>query len=400
MGRILPLFIVIFIASIGYSIMITVFTPLFMHIHIYGTVLSSNIAIRLILLGFVLSLYPLGQLIGAPILVALSDRYGRKNILLASLFMTILSYLVIAFMLQIHHYYWLMLVLFIGGLSEGNVSIAACAIADLSLEKEHERFLSYIHVSSSGAFLFGPLLSGVLRPYGAGIPFWPVVILLILAISWVGIAFKETKAPSKGVPFIIRKSIGDVLHLFRVRRIQPFYIVNFLLYFAIFGFFRAYPMHLVDRFDLKTAPLSYYIAWVAVPIVAANLWLTTPLLKKFSSRTITIIAAFWTGTFMLLSALPSTQSFSLWAALFLTALGIGFCLPACPMMIAKASHHSEKSHALENNESLLLGAEASASLLGGFLAAIVVVLPMIAFGLIAIFAALLLVKSRVKRLIQ
>ena len=54
---------------------------------------------------------------------------------------------------------------------------------------------------------------------------------------------------------------------------RPFYLINFALYLAIFGFFRVYPMYLVDQFHLGVGSVSEYVAYVAVPIVIANVWL-------------------------------------------------------------------------------------------------------------------------------
>src|SRR3954449_12929399 len=77
-NRLLPLYLVVFIGFVGYSLMITVFTPLLLRDD--GGMLSSStsLATRTLVLGGVLAVYPLAQFVGSPILGALSDRFGRR----------------------------------------------------------------------------------------------------------------------------------------------------------------------------------------------------------------------------------------------------------------------------------------------------------------------------------
>src|SRR5271163_1497826 len=84
-GSLLPLYIVIFMGFVGYSLMITIFTPLFLRSDAPLLAAGDPMHKRTILLGFLLCVYPLGQFVGSPIMGSLSDRYGRKSILLSSL---------------------------------------------------------------------------------------------------------------------------------------------------------------------------------------------------------------------------------------------------------------------------------------------------------------------------
>ncbi len=80
----MPLYVVVFIGFVGYSLMITVFTPLLLGDGGGLVAASSPTSIRTLVLGGLLALYPLAQF-GAPVLGSLSDRFGRRPVLLASL---------------------------------------------------------------------------------------------------------------------------------------------------------------------------------------------------------------------------------------------------------------------------------------------------------------------------
>ncbi|MCK5709922.1 MAG: MFS transporter, partial [Deltaproteobacteria bacterium] len=90
--RILPLYIVIFIGFVGYSLTITILTPLILEGS--DTLLGSLpfTADPTIILGVVLAIYPVGQFFGAPVMGALSDRFGRKPVLLISLIITTICF--------------------------------------------------------------------------------------------------------------------------------------------------------------------------------------------------------------------------------------------------------------------------------------------------------------------
>jgi MFS family permease len=101
LAALLPLYIVIFAGFVGYSLMITVSTPMLLRSDSPMIAADDPMSKRTILLGFLLCLYPQGQFLGSPVLGSLSDRFDRKPVLLISLAITTLCYSVIAYSLAI-----------------------------------------------------------------------------------------------------------------------------------------------------------------------------------------------------------------------------------------------------------------------------------------------------------
>lgn len=396
--RLAPLYLVVFVGFLGYSLMIAVFTPMMLRDDNGMLPMSSSLAQRSVVLGVLLALYPLGQFLGSPILGALSDRYGRRPVLLGSLSAATVLYAVIASALATQSLALLMVASFFAGLFEANVVIAQGAIADTASHEDRQRLFGYIYLSASLAYVVGPLGGGKLADrslaswFNYQTPYWAVAILLLAVLVGIFLGFKETHRPTGERSGYLR-AFTNLAQVITDRRLRPLYLVNFVFYLAIFGFFRVYPMYLVDRFHMSVGRVSEFIAWVAVPIVVANLWLVGALSKRLRPRRLAIISALATGVLMAVIVLPSSQT-ALWFTLGSTALALAICLPSCAAMLSLAADDSMQGAVMGNNQSMQVGAESLCGVLGGVLAAVAIELPLLMFAGAAIFGGLTLTRVR------
>jgi len=393
--RILPLYIVIFIGFVGYSLMITILTP--MILGDTGGILKSFPfeTARTIALGIVLALYPLGQFFGSPVIGALSDGFGRRPVLLVSLVATIVLYAVSAIALGIKSLPIFMAASFLAGISEANVVIAQSAIADVTPGSGRTRFFAYITLSASGAFLIGPILGGKLADpsivswFSYSTPYWFVTVMLALTWLLTYFAFRETRPPVSGVKVKYAEALTNLLTVFSSGRLRIIYLVNFLIYIAIFGFFRAFPMYIVESFGLGVSKVSNYIAWNAVPVVIGSLWIAGYLAKRYSSYRITIYSSVLFGVSMLAVVIPGAE-WMLWVTLFTPGLALCVALPACASMLSQKAGAEQQGHVLGNNLSLEVAAEVLSGVAAGVVAAAFIELPIIVFAVVVVIAAVVL----------
>jgi MFS family permease len=391
-----PLYVVVFVGFLGYSLMITVFTPMVLAGDDGVLAASASSTERTLTLGVLLALYPLGQFLGSPILGALSDRLGRRPVLLLSLATTTVMYGVIATALAVESLPLLLTASFAAGLAEANVVLAQGAITDSAPRSERNRLFGYVYLSASLAYVVGPLLGGKLADAaGYDAPYWAVMALLAIVLLAVAVSFRETARPAAARPGYL-DAITNLARVVSDLDLRPFYLVNFILYLALFGFFRVYPMYLVDEFGLDVGEVSEYIAYVAVPIVIANLWLVGALSRRFEPGTMAAAAALAAGALMALIVVPNSEV-SLWFTLGPTALAVAICLPACAATLSLAAGDEEQGRALGNNQSMQVGAEGVSGLVGGGLAAVLVKLPLLVFAGAAILGGLLLARVGMRR---
>jgi len=334
-----------------------------------------------------------------------SDRWGRKPILVLSLLLTTLMYFFIALSLEMNLIGLMIPALFLAGLSEGNIVIAQSAIADVTDEKDRVRLFGYIYFSASSAYVIGPLVGGKLANpslvswFGYSTPFWATLFLLVITLIWTYFYFRETHLAEEGERIHYMQAFTNLKNVFVKSEIRILYFINFLIYISIYGFFRSYPMYIVGHFHLNVSRASEFIAWVAVPIIISNMWLTGFLSKKISPKILVFYTSVLLGIFML-SILIFPSVHSLWATLFLTALALGVCLPSLASMLSLSVSNEMQRRVMGNNQALAVGAEALSGLLGGALAALFIPLPLIILAIIAFIGAWVLFRFLRKTKVQ
>jgi len=402
MAAVLPLYVVIFAGFVGYSLMITIFTPMLLRTDSPFIAAGDPMAKRTILLGFLLCLYPLGQFVGSPVMGSLSDRFGRKPVLLISLTITTLCYAAIATALTVGSFVLLATASLIAGLAEANIVTAQSAIADVSAPEDRNRFFGYIYMSVSAAYIVGPLVGGKLADpslvswFSYATPFWMAFLLLLITAAATSLLFRETHPATGRQNVPLKHAFTDLAQAITNRRLRSFFWLNFLFYLAIFGFFRCYPMYLVDEYHLGVSRVSEFVAWVGVPIVLANLWLTSFLSARFATKTLAVWSGLLTGVFMIVVVVPRPIN-ALWATLFLASAALALCLPSCATLLSTAAGTEEQGAVMGTNQALQVGAEALSGVIGGLLAAVMVKLSLMVLGAIAILAAVLLQSLMARR---
>jgi predicted MFS family arabinose efflux permease len=323
-------------------------------------------------------------------------------VLLASLCASAACYAVIAVALEVGSLPLLMAACFAAGLCEANIAIAQSAIADVAPVAERGRLFGYVYLSSSLAYVVGPLAGGKLADpglvswFGDSTPYWAVCALLIATLALTAARFRETHAPSGGAGVGLGAAFANLARAFTAGPIRPLFAANFALYLAIFGFFRVYPIYLVDEFGMGVSQESEFIAWVAVPIVIANLGLVAALSKRWAPRPLTVRFATALAVCLALVVVPNPEG-ALWLTLGACSLCLAICLPSMAAMISAAVSEREQGAALGSNQSLQVGAEGVSGLAGGGLAAISTALPLPAMGVLALAGAGMLTRPAARR---
>jgi MFS family permease len=388
----LPLYLVIFVGFCGYSLMITLFVPMLMGSNGFLAA-DATTGQRSLVLGILLAIYPLGQFLGSPVLGALSDRYGRKPVLTVSLCIAVAAYVLISLGIELRSLALVGIGCLIGGLAESNIAIAQSAISDVAGPDERPRLFAWIYSCCSLGYIAGPVIGGQLAVLlGWSAPFWLTVPLLGATLVWIGISFRETHPPDKDKRFDAFAALTNLGTVFTDRPIRRLYLINFLIYLGLFGYFRMVLVYMVDHWHTTVDQTTLIYSGLALISAVASFGLMAPLTRRFGLNRLAVGSAMLAGVTMISITFPA-QLGSIWITGGLTTLIGTLALAACPTVLSNAVSAERQGRVMGNNQALQVGAESLSAAIGGALAGILIPLPLVAFGILLIGAGLVLAFS-------
>jgi DHA1 family tetracycline resistance protein-like MFS transporter len=194
----LIIYLTIFIDFIGVGLVIPIFAPLFLSPTSTLFDSSVNLEVRSFILGLSLAVFPFFQFFGAPILGALSDKFGRKNILFLSILGTFLGYVLMVWGILQKDLYLIVLSRIIDGFTGGNISVATSAISDISDPKDKVKNFGILGALFGVCFIIGPYLGGKLSDpsvssmFNYSTPFLISAVLSFINLTLLALFFKET----------------------------------------------------------------------------------------------------------------------------------------------------------------------------------------------------------------
>ena len=373
--QIFPILIVLFLGYLGFSLAMPIFPPLFLKTTYPFLPFETSQTMRRVLLGILFSMYPLGQFIGAPLLGKLSDKYGRKPVLLISLIAVVPAYLGCAFSILYAVPIFLFISRFVSGLLEGNIVIAQAAMADISEnEATKTKGFGWLLSLSSTAFLIGPLIGGKLADskeiswFDLDTPFWAAACLTLIGFFIVLFLFKETHLPDNETHISIQTVWRSFIDGLKYKDLRTIYFANLFVFLSIFFFLNFFSAYLVTLFQSSPTQLGQMNGYFALPFIIAPIFFGL-FTKWWTYRQSTQIASICLCISYLIFLIPSS-----FQALWVTLIPIGFfqamnfAFPA--LMVSSAVDEKSQGIALGTNQSIQVLGEAFTALLGGFIVAI------------------------------
>lgn len=402
-SRIAPLFPTVVASYLGYAMMGTLFVPMLMSPTAGYLPPETSLAVRTTTIGLILALYPLGGFFGNPLLGSLSDRYGRRSVILVSTAATIVCYFGVAFALTIKSLLLLGPFLLLCGVVEATLALTMSAIADVADETERPRYIGILYATTSLAYVAGPLLGGVIAEYvGYALPFWIVLGLLVIVLIWLQFAFAETQPLSARRVVPLLRSLANLSQVVTDARLRRSYLGNLVVFVAAYGFWRLITIYLVDEWGLSVGTVTACYAALAVTSGIGNLVLLPRLIGRVTMGTLAFVAllvgAACMGAVVLPYALGVPGSLGVAVALAAVAsLCMALSLSAVASLLSAAAHADQQGAVLGNNAALLVLGEILGVVGGSLLAGIDPAVPVVVLAALAALAPLVLGVRPVRR---
>jgi DHA1 family tetracycline resistance protein-like MFS transporter len=283
----ITLFAVILIDAMGVSLIYPILPSLFLKADgLLGPTVST--ASRDFWYAFSLSIFPVGMFLGMPIIGSLSDRYGRKKMMMFCLLGTVAGYLIcmagIGFTMK-----WLFFAgRFVSGLCASSSAIAMAAIADISEGTEDEvGKMGWPMVAQLGGFIIGPLIAG----FGVNgksnsvsqfmIPFIIASGLAVANAVLLQVAFKETRCET-GHRMSLLEGFKEFKFIFVDKRVRLLAFLYLFIQVGIQDFLQGVSLIMAQQFNYTSTQLSIFFA-VTGAATALAVIVVQPLIDRLSA---------------------------------------------------------------------------------------------------------------------
>jgi DHA1 family tetracycline resistance protein-like MFS transporter len=328
------IFITIFIDLVGFGIVLPV-------LPLYAERYNASEAV----IGLMIASYSAMQFIAAPLLGRLSDRVGRRPVLLVSLIGTSLGFLLMGFAHVMPvglalfglapTLVWLFIARIIDGISGGNISTAQAYIADVTPPDQRSKGMGLIGAAFGLGFIFGPAIGGLMSHVSAEAPFFFAAALAAANATALYFLLPESLSAEHRSTATRRTTISQILEESGSRQLKALLATYFFATLAFAMLTATYALFASHRFHFDATHTGYMFAYVGVIGAVIQGGLLGRLVKAFGEKTLAVIGtvifatalfALPLGTTLLLFILMSTG----------IAIGNSFVTPTLNGMASKS----------------------------------------------------------------
>ncbi len=289
--------------------------------------------------GWLVGLYSLMQFLFAPIIGSLSDRFGRRPVILLSLLGTGLDYFLLAWAPTL---VWLFIGRLISGITGANYSAAAAYVADVSPPEKRSANFGIIGAAFGLGFIFGPALGGWLGEFGLRVPF--IVAGILTLINWLYGMFilpeSLKKENARQFSFERANPVRALLELKRhplILRLSGSYFISGIahqVYPSIWVLYTAF------RYDWDTRQTGLSLSLVGLMAAIVQGWLARYIIPKIGERNSAV------GGLMVMAMALTGYGLAPegWMVYFIIIFGSlsGVAVPAIQGMISKSVGDDEQ----------------------------------------------------------
>ncbi len=348
------IFITVFIDLVGFGILIP----------ILPTFAAKEIHISDFQIGIVVATYSFMQFLFNPIMGKLSDKYGRKPLIVFSLILNSISYIIFAFT---NSFLLLLFSRIIAGIGGSNIGVAQAYIADITTKHNRSKGMGIIGAAFGLGFVFGPLIGGLLSKYGYEVVGFFAAGFSFLAFLFAAFILSESLHKDFRISHTNYKifDLKSVIEVLKMPRVGFLVFLFFILIFAIantYGTFALLGFKHYHFTDSQNGMLFGIMGLIGALVQGAGL---KRLVEKFRDSSLLLYGSIFMGVGLLM--IPYGKNFIGVAIIVsIMSIGTGILQPVVLSMISKFSPQDRQGAILGINQSISALARVFGPLWGGW----------------------------------
>jgi len=298
--------------------------------------------------GLLMSSYSAMQFLFAPLLGRLSDRFGRRPVLLFSLAGTVLGYLLFAFARSLPLLFASRL---LDGATGGNIGTAQAIIADTTSPEERARGMGLVGMAFALGFIFGPAIAGFTVGLGESAPGLAAAALSFTAFVWAYLRLPETRPAGGAGKRVSVFSFTALARAFRRPEIGALMLLSLVTTTAFATFESTFAQFVSVRLGAGASTVAWFFVFVGVCSALVQGVLVRRLVARFGeARLVVAGAGLLIAGFLGLRAADSVPILLLVIAVI--ALGLGVTTPTLSSLVSKRSAAAEQGEILGAYQSM------------------------------------------------
>lgn len=392
------LYLTVAIDFLGVGLVIPIFAPLFLAQN--TTLFSPEIeyGVRSFLLGLTLAIFPFFQFFGSPILGALSDKYGRKNILFLSVLGTFFGYILMILGIANQNLTLIVLSRIIDGFTGGNISVATSAISDISSKEDKVKNFGMLGAIFGISFILGPFLGGKLSDsevvsfFNYETPFIVSSALSFINLVLIGTIFKDTLANRIERSVSFKSGLKNLAKAFTDERFKTIFTTIFLISLGFSFFTQFFQAYLVSKFSFSQSQIGELFAYIGIWIAITQGLIIRFVPKSTKPAKIVFLGSLFLGIFLISLIIPDNYTFIYFILPFI-AISNGLLNPNSQAIISELAEENAQGEIFGINQSVQSLGVAIAPLISGIIYNIDIRLPIITAGVLIIMGAIIFKKE-------
>lgn len=390
------IFLTVFLDMLGLGILIPIFPMLVTTSSSFKIIPAGwTYASGYIMLGWLMAIFPIFQFIFTPVLGQLSDRFGRKKILIISILGTAFSYVLFALGLFTKNLPLLFIARMIDGVSGANISTAQAVIGDISAIKDRARNFGLIGVALGLGFILGPFFGGKLSDphivnwFNSTTPFYFAAVMSICNFILVIKLLPETLHVRSSKKIDLTRPLYNIKLAFLIPGVSSVIIPIFFFNTGFAFFTTFFGVVLAEKYGFNQSGIGDFFAYTGIMIVLSQGILVRRLSGKVANNKVLNFSMLITG-FAILAYyfIPATHINWLYIIPPLLAIGTSLTRSFSQALLTDIAPDNIRGEIMGISSSTFALSQIFPSVIAGYLAAQYIEFPVVVGGFVIILGGI------------